>query len=184
MKYFSRLIIFYAFILIAGCGTSNTIDRDVLDEYEVKQTFDEVEQDDFILRLVSEKEVYEQGEDVKLYAEIIYTGEEEEEVEIAHSEYPIYFTLHEKVRDYQITSLIREIGVQKVLAVNEPYRVDYKKQAIDAYSDESSTYQKFIEDFIARDDYPAGYYVVTATAMFYDGEAHRQWEAEIDFKVE
>jgi hypothetical protein len=65
-----------------------------------------------------------------------------------------------------------------------PDRIDYKKQAVDSYGDEDAAYKKFIEDITASEDYPRGYYAVKATAMFHDGEAHREIEAEVDFKVE
>lgn len=170
-------------IFIAGCGTSNAIDRNLLDEYEVKQTFDEVAHGDYTLRLASENSVYQEGDNVNMFAEIIYNGDEEE-VTISHSEYAIYFTLHEQIRDYHIYTAIREIGMQSTVSEREPYRVDYDKQAVYSLDEEIDGYDAFVEDFINRDDYPSGYYVVTATAMFHDGVDHREWSAEIEFKVE
>ncbi|MHA6252855.1 hypothetical protein [Oceanobacillus sp. CAU 1775] len=183
MKKLYKIIFMSVFLFVAGCGTNNAIDRDLLDEYEVKQTFDEVVQGDFTLRLASEKSVYKEGDEVNMFAEIIYTGEEDE-VTISHSEYALYFTLHDQIRDYHIYSAIREIGAQSTLSKSKPYRVDYDKQAVYTFDDETDGYAEFIEDFIARDDYPIGYYTVSATAMFHDGEDHREWTANIEFKVE
>ncbi|WP_170840619.1 hypothetical protein [Oceanobacillus limi] len=47
----------------------------------------------------------------------------------------------------------------------------------------SGAYDQFFQDFMDRDAFPAGYYVVNGTAQFsVDGE-HYNIEAKIDFKV-
>lgn len=190
-------------IFLVGCGTSDSTDSDEpttihstdsneraaysidsneLAAYEVKQKFVESKQDDFIFRLVSEKEEYDQGEKVNLFGEIIYTGEEEK-IEIAHSAKAVNFNLHEQVRGFEITSTVQEIGVQRELFSRKPYRESYNKDSIFYMGDESEEYIGFIEDFKNRDDFPPGYYVVQATTDFHDGKENRKIKAEIDFKV-
>ncbi|SES64207.1 hypothetical protein SAMN05216389_101211 [Oceanobacillus limi] len=68
-------------ILLVSCDSSNgASDHSVLnnevDNYEVTQTYAETAQGDFVFRLVSGREEYQEGESVQLYGEIEYVGEE------------------------------------------------------------------------------------------------------------
>lgn len=202
MKRYFLFLLLFMIIFQVGCGSSDStdsdeatthltdsderaahsIDSEELEAYEVKQKFVESEQEDFIFRLVSEKEEYAQGEKVNLYAEIIYTGEEEK-IEIGHAAKAVYFSLHEQVRGFEISSNVQEIGVQTELFSRKPYRESYKKDSIFYMGDESEEYIEFIEDFKEREDFPPGYYVVQATTDFHDGKENRKIKAEIDFKV-
>lgn len=73
-------------IFLTGCGSSDTsgsiepINSNKLADQNIKQINDESTQSDFIFRLDSEKEQYKSGEEVKLYGEIEYIGEEDEKM--------------------------------------------------------------------------------------------------------
>lgn len=177
-------------LLLTGCGGDpNRISQaelveiqEKLDEFEVKQTIDEQSEDDFVFRLVSEKEEYRPEEPVELYGEIIHTGDEE--ITIVHGSPAIMFRIEEQIRGHEFAPAIREVAIYSPLMPNDPFRQEFMKQGI-FYSEElhSEEYIAFIEDLLERDGFPPGYYTVKATTAFYDGTMHREIEAEVDFKV-
>ena len=182
MRYISWMTLLLSMLLLVSCGSSDSVDDVELANYEVNQTIAETVKNDFIFRLASEKEEYEQGEHVELYGEVIYTGEKEE-ITIAHSAVAIQFNLHEHIRGFEISSAIPEIGIQTELVANEPYRENYEKQHIFKIEDNPKDYVEFIDDFQERQDFPPGYYVVQGSANFYDGTENHEMKAKIDFKV-
>ncbi|MCJ7842905.1 hypothetical protein MUB24_18885 [Lederbergia sp. NSJ-179] len=151
----------------------------------MRHTRDETTQDDFVFRLVSEKEEYREGEKVKLYGEIEYIGEKEE-VTIVHSSSAILISLEEKIRGYHIDGIVQDIGVTTTLKKGEPYRENYVKSR-GSGPEEDPSYKIFMEDFLKRDDFPAGYYVAKGYTDFFakSGEVgeHVNIEANVDFKV-
>lgn len=188
-KLFTGCIITIIFFLV-GCNSSASIDRSELDEYDVSQTSDETIQDDFIFRLVSEKEEYKEGEEVNLYGEIEYIGEKNE-ITIHHSSSAILFPMEEKLRGYDIGYGADDIGLSTTLKQGEPYQEEFVK--IGGYSPDQDPkdYVSFMKDFLNRDDFPTGYYVVSGITDFSldtgeDAENRERFkiEAEVDFKVD
>src|SRR5690625_4493702 len=110
----NRLIVIIGLFLLSqvviGCTTSTHIDQTEIDAYQVKKSSAGKMVDGFSFRLVSEKEEYKTGEDVKMFAELRYRGEEEN-ITISHADPMISFSIHEVIRDYQIIDIIREIGM-------------------------------------------------------------------------
>lgn len=49
-------------IFLTGCSSSESIEGSELSQYDVSQPIDEVVQENFAFRLVSEKEIYQKGE--------------------------------------------------------------------------------------------------------------------------
>lgn len=176
-----NFIVVLTFVILVGCGTSNTVTNEDVASYEVKQTFDEQVEDEFIFRLVTGKEEYQEGEEVELYGEIIYTGAEE--IIIAHAASAVIFNIEEQIRGFEVTHAVPEIGLQTTLVPDTSYREDYSKQGISYTEQESEDYTKFIEDFSSRNDFPPGYYTVEATTDFFDGTDHRKLKAAVDFKL-
>lgn len=169
-------------ILIAGCNASDDIDANELAEYDVLQTSDEITKGDFLFRLVSEKEVYKQGDEVQIYGEIEYIGDQDD-VTIVHSSSAVIFSVEEKIRGYTIPDFVREIGVWTSLSKNKPYHKRYDKSSGYISEQESEDYVIFAEDFLEGDDFPVGYYAMKGIADFaYESERY-DIEAEIDFKV-
>ncbi len=175
-------------LFLAGCSSSDSIDSSELDQYDVVQTSFEVIQDDFVFRLVSEKEEYKEGEEVTLYGEIEYIGEKDE-ITIHHSSSAIFFPMEEKIRSYLIDYNVEDEGLETRLRKGEPYREDYKKSGGYSPEEDPENYINFIKDFIEREDFPTGYYVVEGYADFFleeeDGEPREVFkiEGKIDFKV-
>ncbi|MBY7141769.1 hypothetical protein KFZ56_01400 [Virgibacillus sp. NKC19-3] len=176
-------------IFLAGCGSSDpfdvneSVDSSELADQEITQTNDETTQDDFIFRLSSEKEQYESGEEVELYGEIEYIGEEDE-VTISHAETPFRFSIKEEMRGYEIGYAVSEIGMSRSLTREEPYQEKYEKNAVSGLADSPEGHEAFVEAFLDHDGFPVGYYVVNGAASFaVDGERY-EIEGEVDFKVE
>jgi hypothetical protein len=176
-------------IFLSGCNSSEPIDRGQLDDFEVSQTIDETVEGDFVFRLVSEKEEYNESEEVELYGELEYVGEKDE-VTIHHSSSAILFPMEEKVRGYDIGFAVNDIGNATTLQQGEPYREEYVKSGGYSRDQDPEDYITFIQDFLNRDGFLPGYYVVNGFADFSirPGEDRDEWEdfkigAEIDFKV-
>ena len=77
MKRLIQIGLYVTVICIFLIGYSDdTFDSNTLDDYKVKYSEAEAEEGDFTFRLVSVQETYQVGEEVELYGEIIYTGNE------------------------------------------------------------------------------------------------------------
>jgi len=176
------VVVLMVVLFISGCNSTDGFDSAKLDEFEVTQPRNETTGDDFIFRLISEKEVYEIGEEVELYGEIEYIGDKDE-ITINHASSAIHFSMIERVREYNIYSGVQDIGVSTTLEQGESYQKKYTKDA-GFYSDrESEDYVAFIEDFWNRDDFPPGYYEVNGVTDFTIDTERIELEASIDFKV-
>lgn len=168
-------------IFLIGCS-DDTFDSNTLDDYKVKHSEAEVEEGDFTFRLVSVQETYQEGEEVELYGEIIYTGNESS-LTIGHASEAIIFPMKEKVRNYDLSAGVNDIAIETKLKKDEPYKIEYTKNGVGYSEEDPPDYQTFVKDFMKRDDFPAGYYEVYGEADFYVKEEHIQMEAVIDFKV-
>lgn len=176
-------------LFIVGCNFFYQNSISDLTKYEVLKTTDEIVQDDFIFRLVSEKGQYKEGERVKIYGEIEYAGDNDE-VTIHHSSSAILFPIIEETRGYKIEYEVKDIGLSTVLKQGEPYRAEYEKSGGYSPDQDSKVYVKFVEDFLNRDDFPPGYYVMNGYTDFFvesekklGNQERFNIEATIDFKV-
>lgn len=168
-------------LVLVGCGQEKN-NENALDEYEVEKIIAENVQGDFTFRLVSEEKEYEDGDDVKLYGEITYTGEQAE-ITINHSSSAIFFSMEEKVRGYDIGFGVNDIGLSTTLKKGMPYKEEYEKSG--AYAeDDPKDYVKFMKKFLKDDNFPVGYYVVNGETDFYlENNKRVNIKAKIDFKV-
>ncbi|QVY61307.1 hypothetical protein [Cytobacillus gottheilii] len=199
MKKFTFVSFMLAVLLLSGCGTTDNTNSksdgyDVekshskLDEYEVVNTESEVQDGDFIYRLVTEKSEYTTDESVNIYAELEYVGDQKE-VMIYHAMSPFYFPMVEKVRNYEIEYAMAEPLVGTTLKKGEPLRHDYTRAG--GYStDKQDDYTKFMKSFV-EDGFLEGYYILNGSAEFYTGDLEGDqgdrkdynMEGKIDFKV-
>lgn len=183
-KYFIAYFIMIA-LLTSSCDTQNKISNKDLDKISVKQTTDETVQDDFIFRLISEKEQYKTGEDVKIYGEILYMGGEEA-VTINHSSSAIFFDIVEEIRGYKIDYVVNDIGISTTInRLGDPYQYHYKKSFGYPLDNAPKEYVNFIENFSKNDGFPPGYYTVKGLTDFTIESEDKRYniEATIDFKV-
>src|SRR5690554_5657174 len=177
-------------LLLVGCASGQYLENSAseLDKYEILKTKDEVTKGDFVYRLVSEKDEYQENESVKIYAELEYIGEKEE-VTIFHAASPFYFPMEEKVRNYVIDYGMNEPLLSTSLKQGEPYREEYVKSG--GYSDQDEDdYVVFMKRFFDMNGFPSGYYAVEGYSDFFvekdeDNEEKDVFriEGQIDFKV-
>lgn len=188
MRKYPLLFVLFVVFVMTACNSPNKVMNKDLTKYDVENTSAEVTEDDFIFRLDAERVQYKEGELIELYGEIEYVGEAEE-ITIFHSESAIFFDLVEQVRDYKIDFVTNDIGVSTTLKRGEPYREGYEKTGgYDEGADKG--YVKFMKDFLERDDFPPGYYVVEGMTDFSvvpedDSEESKRYniKAIVDFKV-
>lgn len=146
----------------------------------------EVIKGDFIYRLVTEKEHYDEGENVKIYAELEYIGEEDQ-VEITYGSSPFLFPMTETTRDYEIAYAVNLPGNSTILKKGEPMRQEYRGGGGYAEHDKEE-YKVFIKQ-VMKQDFPSGHYIVNGYADFYladkaKDEEKYTIEAQIEFYVE
>jgi hypothetical protein len=191
MNTYFRVIAIILFFFITGCSSIEKIDHKELEKIEVKNTRDKITEDYFTFRLVSEKDIYQAGEEVILYGEILYKGTEEEIV-IHHSASAISFYVREELRGYDLEYAVSEIGASSNLRrLGKPYRSHYKKSSVQLipFDNPSEDEGQFVEEVKNSKSFPPGYYTVKGIADFHveiteDGEnGSYKMEAAIDFKV-
>ncbi|WP_071394369.1 hypothetical protein [Bacillus tuaregi] len=179
------------FVLVSGCGTADGMSSDELSaelaKYDVVNSKSEVQNGDFIYRLVSEQKEYPNGQSVILFAELEYVGDQAE-ITIQHAASPFYFPMVEKIRGFDISYPMPEPLISTTLKKGEPLRIQYTGSG--AYSEEDEMeFVKFMKDFM-ENGFPTGYYVVNGYADFLvpkedPNQAPEKvlLEAQVDFKV-
>lgn len=172
-------------IALFGCQKTEQVkDEKQLPKPDEENTISEVIEGDFIYRLVSEKDHFDEGEDVKIYAELEYLGQEDE-VEISHGSSPFLFPMTETTRDYDIEYAVTMEGKHTVLKKGEPLRQESNGGG--SYSDhDKEEYKEFMKK-VMKSNYPSGHYVVNGYANFYvedDIEKEYMIEAQVEFYVD
>ncbi|MBM7578186.1 hypothetical protein [Jeotgalibacillus terrae] len=170
----------FLLVSLSGCQQNNQVD------YETEA---EVIDGDFIYRLSTEKAAYGKDEPVTIYAELEYTGDQEE-IEITHADSPFSFPMIETTRNYEIDYMMQEPLVSTTLTRGEPLREEYSGgQVTYSYKDEEE-YIAFLEQFTDQ-RFPEGHYVVTGIADFNVPDNEGPGEdieynirAEIEFSVD
>lgn len=176
-------------VVLASCSSEQgTTDNSAseLDNYEVLNTKNEVNEGDFVYRLVTEKGEYHKNESVKIYAELEYIGNSEEVV-IFHAASPFYFPMVEKTRNYKIGYPMKEPLESTTLKKGQPLRYKYSRSGGYGSQDEED-YVKFMRSFL-EDGFPTGYYIVNGFVDFYveDSQNNKQdfqIKGQIDFNVQ
>lgn len=173
---------------VTACGTSESLPSTSGGEGKELTTKQEVTDGDFVYRLVTEKAQYDKDEDVILYAELEYIGDDES-IKIYHAASPFYFNIYEKTRDYYISYAMNEPLIETELKKDEPLREDYRKSG--AYSEhDDKKYVDFMKEFWQGKHFPTGEYEVEGLADFFIYADEKKEEtknyrikAEVAFKV-
>ncbi|WP_153731081.1 hypothetical protein [Sporosarcina obsidiansis] len=184
MKFRSlRVAVLFVVLTLVGCQQSELveekpgtpIEEDVASRVEVVE-------DDFIYRLISEKEQYHESQPINIYAELEYTGEKEE-VEISHAASPFYFPIRETTREYVIEYSMDTPLEHTTLKKGVPLRADYETSG-SFLEDDTDEYKAFIRR-VMNGSFSTGRYVVNGYAEFtVDGEeVLRKIEANVGFSV-
>lgn len=173
--------------LMAGCGKNKAVpdknaDPDRLAELNGDYlTAATVADGDFIYRLVVNKERYNLGEVIELYAELEYVGDEKSVV-IFHAGSPFYFPIFEKSRQYDIPYNMIQPLLSTTLNKGEPLR-EYSTGG-GGYSEDqdSKSYIAFMKE-IMQNRFPVGEYVVSGFADFYVAADEKLGTEQQDYKI-
>lgn len=161
------LLTMSAFILTSCTSNEETKKKEsLLDEYKVINTHSEVRVRDFIYRIVSEKQEYEQNEKVKIYAELEYVGNVDK-ITIYHASSPFYFNVEERTRHYSLEYFMNQPLVRTTIVKGKPLREEYREGGGGYGDDDPKDYVDFIKNISKTKRLPSGYYVLNGKADFY-----------------
>ncbi|MDW0118171.1 hypothetical protein QTL97_14660 [Sporosarcina thermotolerans] len=135
----------------------------------------QVEADDFIYRLYTEKDVYSEFGDTAIFAELTYIGNQES-VEISHSASPFEFPIKELSRGIEIEYAMDDPLIRTTLVKGEPLREKYRFAGGYSDNDDKETIE-FIQTIINK-GFPEGNYVVNGLAIFFIENADETIEPE------
>lgn len=174
------------FVLVActnEAGDDPLFDAEKLATFSVNQTEDVAEDEHFSLKLDAGKAVYEAGEPLQLTTEITYIGALEQ-VEVVHGSSAVLFQTEEKVREYRLGSMIREIGSSTVLQRGESMSEPFQMTGDPAWEDDQD-YDAFVDKLNESGGMLPGYYVVEASTEIYVRELddYVKLQATVDFIV-
>lgn len=183
---------FILMLMVTGCAQQGSKGEDSTDlplNKTARGSHAEVSDGDFVYRLVSEKDRYNSGDQVKVYGELEYVGEQDE-ITIGHAASPFYFPMKELTRDYDIGYAMNEPYITTTLKKGEPLR-EYYSGGGGYGSQDKKEFKDFIRSL--QDGYPDGRYVVYGSADFMidsqskganQGERENyKIQAEIEFSV-
>ncbi len=165
------------FVLVIASIVGCTSAEDVEETAEAaKPLVAETQTGDFLLRLVSIKENYEEGEDVEITAKLKYIGDQEE-VRILHSSSPFWYRIQEVTRGIEIPYFMEDPSLETTLKRDVWYEEKYLKTG--GYRDgEDEESKEFVQSFVESDDFPEGEYEIELNSDFYlvneDGEDQKQ----------
>lgn len=187
MKTIRATCILIPALALIACGVDEPLKQpaDDLTDITVNSAQSDAVQGDFIYRLISEKEQYTEGEEIKMYAELEYNGVQEN-IEISHAASPFHFPLYEETREYAVEYAMNEPLLTTRLTKGEPLKEYYSGSG--GYSaEEDDAYIEFVQRIMEK-EFPPGYYKVDGFANFTatssDGSATpHEIHAQIDFKV-
>ncbi|MFS0862945.1 hypothetical protein [Fredinandcohnia sp. 179-A 10B2 NHS] len=171
----------FLFITLVGCGGAS---NEPVQSGSTATMNAEITKEDLVYRLVSDKDSYQEGEKVKIHAELEYIGELDS-ITIYHAASPFYFDITEKSRGYEIEYAMNEPLLSTTLQKGEPYREEYVKSG--GFSDQDPPdYVSFMKRFFEEEGFPVGQYEINGSARFYTGENEKKdytIEARISFNV-
>lgn len=184
------LILLCMTTLLASCGTGGNESNNATNSNESKTTqLDNRKESiategEFTLKLSSEKERYQVGEELNIQAELTYTGDEE--ITIGHGGSWLFMNTTNVTEGYEFGSAMIEPYILTKVTPNTPI--------IELYSFSGGTYHEGMEgnsyseeEFkqMATMNFPPGQYKIQGVTEFViDGQEQRyNLEAEIIFEV-
>lgn len=160
------IYILVVIFVLSACGTTQNAGDNVrpVENQGVFPAVAETGQDDFVYRLVTEKEVYNEPDEPVIFAELTYVGDEES-IDIYHAASPFYFPLEERTRGFEIDYAMNSPLIVTTLKKGEPLRQEYSfAGGYDETDDEE--YIAFIKALIDG-SFPEGYYIIQGSAQFF-----------------
>lgn len=123
----------------------------------------EVQQGDFIYKISTKKEVYEEFGDTGIFAELTYVGDQPT-IDIYHAASPFHFPIEERTRSFHIDYAMNEPLIVQTLTRNEPLRERYDFAG--GFSDtDDEDYVTFVKTIVDK-GFPEGYYIMKGSAQF------------------
>lgn len=168
-------------LLLTGCGIS--IKSDSSEKITTNDKYPQdasVQSDDFIYKLYTEKEVYEEFEEITVYAELIYVGAQES-IEITHSASPFYFPIEEQTRGIVIDYAMNDPEIHTTLVKDIPFKEKYVFAG--GYSDQDDQQTIEFVKTIRDKGFPIGNYVVKGLAQFNQNETKYDLNVNVGFQV-
>lgn len=181
-------VLFLCILWLSACGTTNVNDiNKIKSNHESPKVTTplpppevEVQKDDFIYKLYTEKDVYDEYQDTAIIAELTYVGEGI--IDIGHGDPLLSFSLEERTRNVKIDMLIREIGMTTRLKHGETITKRYDMTKGHVFEDDKASMEFF--NTVKRKGLPAGEYIVHGRADIYFADERRySLSGEIGFTV-
>lgn len=148
-------------LILSACGTSG---EPKSSEEPLPPAEASIQEDDFIYRLYTEKDVYGEYGEVAIFAELTYVGEQES-IDIYHAASPFYFPIQERTRNYSIDYAMNEPLLTTTLQKGKPLQERYRFAG--GYSDQDDkAYAEFIQTIMEK-GFPIGEYTIHGTARFF-----------------
>ncbi|MFA9557552.1 hypothetical protein ACERII_09625 [Evansella sp. AB-rgal1] len=167
------LILFF----LTGCNNKDSL-NETMGSFATDTIVSETAAGDYILRLVSDKIVYEVGDEVRMEAKVKYIGEKEK-TSIQLGESLFLFDIRENTRGIHLPYKKVEMpSFTTELERNSWYSEVYdKKEAHSNGSDEES--EEFLKEFIDLQGFPVGEYEIEVTTNFFTQNEQEQREDHI-----
>lgn len=180
------LLWFATISLITGCNS--TENKQITNSNQVLESKQEIKDGDFVYRISTEKEQYDENGPIKIIAELEYVGEKEQ-VEIFHAASPFSFPMVEKTRNYLIDYPMNEPLLSTTILKGTPLREEYTGGAGGYSMEDGKEYVNFMKR-IMDEKFPSGVYEVNGVASFFVKSDNQTKEeksylikAQIGFKV-
>ncbi|TMW70441.1 hypothetical protein [Alteribacter natronophilus] len=131
----------------------------------------ETQSGDFLIRLVSDRAVYEETDHVELKAKLKYIGDEPQ-VTISHRTSPFWYRIHEITRGVDIPYVQDSPGSVMTLERDVWYEEQYVRRGA-TEGENGDRDQEFIRSFTQGPHFPPGEYEIELNSDFFiekDGE--------------
>jgi hypothetical protein len=159
------LSIFALLVLLSACTPENDLNEA---NAERSPVISETEAGDFTVRLVSERGYYKQDEQIRIGAQIKYTGDEEE-IHITHADSPFIFEIREVTRGIDIPAGAENDSGETTLIRETWHRETYSKSMANNFEE-----NEFLTEFYSHDGFPSGEYEIELNTEFYTADEERQ----------
>jgi hypothetical protein len=180
------LLLFGVIFILSGCNS--TENKPKTNSNTVIESKQEIRDGDFVYRLFTEKEEYDEDGPVKIIAELEYVGEKEK-IEIFHAASPFSFPMFERTRNYHIDYPMNEPLLSTTIVKGTPLRQEYTGGAGGYSMEDDKKFVNFMKK-IMDEKFPTGQYEVNGVASFFvktdtaENQKSYNLKAQIGFRVE
>jgi hypothetical protein len=180
------LLLFGVIFVLSGCNSTENKPRS--NSNTVLESKQEIREGDFVYRLFTEKEQYDEDGSVKITAELEYVGDKEK-IEIFHAASPFSFPMFEKTRNYHIDYPMNEPLLSTIIVKGTPLRKEYTGGAGGYSMEDDKEFVNFMKK-IMDEKFPTGEYEVNGVASFFvktdtvENQKSYMLKAQIGFRVE